>query len=152
MVFVWIVAFLVVCCVHGYAASHIAASKGYDGFEEGFWWGFFLGISGLLVVGFKPDKRQTSAAVQPQIPSESPSTTAYSQSAAADPHPTPSTWKCVCGKVNNQNSQFCFSCRRSKSEAFAKIADQNIKCKHCGANNSQGKEFCFACNQPLNKD
>lgn len=43
--------FLAQGLVFGFITSAIADSKGYDG---GFWWGFFLGILGLIVVAVRP--------------------------------------------------------------------------------------------------
>lgn len=37
--------------IFGCVSNHLAKCKGYDG---GFMWGFWLGIIGFLVVGFKP--------------------------------------------------------------------------------------------------
>ena len=39
--------------IFGFITIAISKSKGYDG---GFWWGFFLGILGLIVVAVRPDK------------------------------------------------------------------------------------------------
>lgn len=43
--------FLVQGLIFGFITRAIADSKGYDG---GFWWGFFLGILGLIVVAVRP--------------------------------------------------------------------------------------------------
>ena len=43
--------FLAQGLVFGFITSAIADSKGYDG---GFWWGFFLGFLGLIVVAVRP--------------------------------------------------------------------------------------------------
>lgn len=37
--------------IFGLITRSVASSKGYDG---GFWWGFFLGILGLIVVAVRP--------------------------------------------------------------------------------------------------
>lgn len=49
----WIIGYLVSCIVFGLITRHVAQSKGYEG---GFAWGFWLGLIGLLVVGFRPNK------------------------------------------------------------------------------------------------
>lgn len=59
--------------IFGSITRYISRSKGY---ENGFAWGFWLGIIGLLVVGFRPDQR-----VQAQTPSTNWSST---QSCAQD--------------------------------------------------------------------
>lgn len=43
--------FLVQGLIFGFITRAIADSKGYDG---GFWWGFFLGLLGLIVVAVRP--------------------------------------------------------------------------------------------------
>lgn len=43
--------FLVQGLIFGFITRAIADSKGYDG---GFWWGFFLGLIGLIVVAVRP--------------------------------------------------------------------------------------------------
>ena len=41
--------------IFGFITLYVSESKGYSG---GFAWGFWLGIIGLLVVGFKPNKKR----------------------------------------------------------------------------------------------
>lgn len=48
---IWIIVSLICACFWGFITSLISESKGYD---SGFWWGFWLGIIGLIVVAFKP--------------------------------------------------------------------------------------------------
>ena len=48
-----ILGWIVYAIIFGVITDHVAASKGYD---DGFWWGFFLGIIGLMVVGFRVQK------------------------------------------------------------------------------------------------
>ena len=47
--------FLVQGLIFGFITRAIADSKGYDG---GFWWGFFLGLLGLIVVAVRPNQRK----------------------------------------------------------------------------------------------
>ncbi len=42
------------CCIMGFATKTISNNKGYYG---GFWWGFLLGIIGIIIVACKPDNR-----------------------------------------------------------------------------------------------
>lgn len=51
-VLVFLIAYIVQGTIFGFITKHVAESKGYDG---GFAWGFWLGIIGLIVVGFKPN-------------------------------------------------------------------------------------------------
>lgn len=41
----------------GCITMYISATKGYHG---GFWWGFFLSLIGVLVVGFRPSIKENS--------------------------------------------------------------------------------------------
>lgn len=58
---VYLTAFIIYCAqgiVFGFITRYIACSKGYDG---GFWWGFFLGVLGLIVVCVRPAIKQGEA-------------------------------------------------------------------------------------------
>lgn len=55
-IIVVLVPFLIVGVLFGGITDHVAKSKGY---ESGFAWGFWLGIIGLLVVGFRPSLKET---------------------------------------------------------------------------------------------
>lgn len=54
--------------VFGCIASYISYTKGYD---SGFAWGFFLGVIGLLVVGFRESKNKPNAEQPKAVPSKS---------------------------------------------------------------------------------
>lgn len=45
------IVFIIWCCIMGFVSKTIQNNKGYDG---GFWWGFLLGILGIIVVACKP--------------------------------------------------------------------------------------------------
>jgi len=49
----YLIGLIIYGVIFGFITSHVAESKGYEG---GFAWGFWLGIIGLLVVGFRPNK------------------------------------------------------------------------------------------------
>ena len=55
--------------IFGVICSYVASTKGYNG---GFAWGFFLGIIGLLVVGFRPNLTQASAEAPVNFPLQKP--------------------------------------------------------------------------------
>lgn len=79
--------------IFGFIARHIAKKKGY---KNGFLWGFFLGIIGIIVVACRTDKRLLDAV--------------QAQSAAAG-------WKCVsCGTSNIAEGRFCSMCGTPKPE------------------------------------
>lgn len=48
-----LIAVVIVAVVFGLITQSIAKGKGYSG---GFWWGFFLGVIGILVVVFRGNK------------------------------------------------------------------------------------------------
>ncbi len=59
--------YVIMGVVFGFICRYVAKSKGYEG---GFAWGFFLGIIGLLVVGFRPTIQNQPAS--PSSPSDTP--------------------------------------------------------------------------------
>lgn len=128
--FVAIIIYLVQAVIMGFVALHISESKGYEG---GFAWGFWLGIVGVLVVGFRPT-------LQAQTYSEH-----YGSLSNASANADSAMWDCMCGATNSGALDYCTSCRRSRSEAER----GKIRCPHCGAVNSVTSEVCFACNKPL---
>lgn len=52
------VAVLVVAAIFGLICKAISTSRGMSG---GFWWGFFLGIIGIIVVAVRPKDNKTTA-------------------------------------------------------------------------------------------
>lgn len=45
----------IVCCIFGAIAAGVASSRNKNG---GFWWGFFLGVIGIIVVALRPNDGQ----------------------------------------------------------------------------------------------
>lgn len=89
MEFMTIVIFIVVCIVWGIVTKSINENKGYDG---GFWWGFFLGVIGLIVVLRKPESRPISV----------------SNSEREKDVLSRGGWKCVkCGGLNSSYIETC---------------------------------------------
>lgn len=122
-----IIAYLVQGLIFGFAASTIAGNKGYD---TGFAWGFFLGVIGLIVVGFWPTLTHD----------EHESIYSSSQSQKG------TRWECICGASNPDTLDYCLSCRRQRNAVNERM---KIVCPHCGATNSSTNDNCFACNSPL---
>ena len=52
---IWIAVYIVNGIIFGAITSYVSRVKGY---EKGFAWGFWLGLIGLLVVGFRPSLKQ----------------------------------------------------------------------------------------------
>lgn len=46
-----IIGMIIYCDIMGFVTKTISKNKGYDG---GFWWGFLLGIFGIIIVACKP--------------------------------------------------------------------------------------------------
>ena len=127
-----IIAYLVQALVFGFIASYIASCKGYT---TGFAWGFFLGVVGLLVVGFRPTLSQPAAEYKPMYPEQQPQSNA--------------SWECICGASNPATLDYCLSCRRPRNSASERL---KIACPHCGAMNTSTNDTCFACSRPLHAE
>ena len=131
--FLIVIAYLINGVIFGVITRYLSKNKGYDG---GFAWGFFLGIIGLLVVGFKP-------ALNVQGTTSSQNQPSYLDTPYNKPN---NSWICSCGAHNSNTFDYCLSCRRSRHD---QSQIKKIECPHCGANNKETNELCFACNKPL---
>ena len=58
MVFVYIFVAIIQGLICGFVAQVVSENKGY---EDGFFWGFLLGIIGIIVVACKPDNNSSYA-------------------------------------------------------------------------------------------
>lgn len=114
----YVIGYLINGIIFGLITQYVANSKGYDG---GFWWGFFLGLIGLLVVGFRPSIEQ------PASPSYTESR--YSQEERERNILDNGGWKCDCGKVNFDYVSTCH-CGRNKREVLAKRYEAEEQAKH----------------------
>lgn len=128
-----LMAYLIDGVIFGCIARHVAESRGYD---DGFVWGFFLGLIGLLVVGFRPEQRsEAPVAHKPMYPN-------------AQPKPR-EQWECTCGARNPVTMDYCLSCRRDRRSI---VPVRRMPCPHCGAQNRETNATCFACGRPLRED
>lgn len=135
----YVVAYLINGIVFGAITRYVANTKGYDG---GFWWGFFLGIVGLLVVGFRPNISQVQ---------EVPYVSKYSaQPQTSVGAPRAKTWVCNCGSKNPPSSSVCLSCRKNRSQCEL-LPEEKINCPQCNALNKISNKECFACHASLIK-
>lgn len=130
-IFLVILVYLIQGVIFGAVTNYLANSKGYDG---GFAWGFWLGIIGVMVVGFRPTINQAAETqtYKPMYPN-----------AVSKPKPE---WECGCGAMNPDSLSYCLSCR---AERNTNKPVPKVKCPRCGAMNKQTNTLCFACNQPL---
>ena len=124
--------------IFGAITKYIAESKGYEG---GFWWGFFLGVIGLLVVGFRPDMNQ-----QPSYSTTQPTVRDYSSSSYQDETnaraeqqnaiAAEKQWVCIsCSTTNPEKAKFCFECGEPRHYDW--------KCSKCGEVNTAKTKYCF---------
>jgi len=139
-----IIGYLVSGIIFGLIAKHVAESKGYDG---GFWWGFFLGLIGLVVVEFRPNINTSESTNYEPRYGNSPSCSSYSS--LNSNNNTTGTWFCECGATNSNSLNYCLRCRRDRSPASYQ---PKITCPHCGAQNRATNINCFACNKPLKEE
>lgn len=137
--FVALLAYLIQGMIFGSITRYVAESNGYDG---GFCWGFFLGIIGLLVVGFRPNLTGSLDSLNNSAYWDHLQENASGSSKSA-------MWRCVCGTENPVTLNYCVRCRRNRSELNK---EDRKKCPHCGAMNRKSNTVCFACNRPLKEE
>jgi hypothetical protein len=93
---------IIVGCLWGAATYTINENKGY--YNNGFWWGFWLGLIGVIVVLCKPDAR-TQYYETYGYPSQ------YGNKIPEG------GWKCTCGTIHSSYVTSC-SCGKSKREVL----------------------------------
>lgn len=118
-----VIGYLIHGLIFGYAARRVSE---YRGQPDGFWWGFWLGGIGLLIVIFR------KAAAQ-EIPTSPPGSSMRQ------------SWLCSkCGARNPSGRELCQSCT-SPRDMPAPVKT----CPGCGAKNKAANANCFACGQPF---
>ena len=139
----YIIGMLISGVICGFVTKYIANSKGYEG---GFAWGFWLGIIGILVVGFRPNQEQPQVAYHSRYGSSDYRMSSSSENNSYRPRSVANKgWTCTCGSHNPSSMDYCMSCRKTREEA----TEEKIECKHCGANNKKSNIICFACGKPV---
>lgn len=139
MLWLWLVGLVVQGLIFGFAAQHIAESKGY---QTGFAWGFWLSWIGLLVVVARPNL---------VVPVQTDNGSRLMHLAETMPEARASNvpdhrWQCECGAKNPAGAAVCQSCRRPRDSAERRY--EKVRCPHCGAMTRKENRLCFACNQP----
>lgn len=137
-----IIAYLIQGLIFGFITQHVAESKGYS---TGFAWGFWLGIIGLLVVGFKPNAPSKAKPANNPTYSNASSGGRIVHQASTRPSQNKG-WVCNCGATNPSSHDFCMSCYKSRGD---NKPINKINCPHCGASNNSTNKLCFACNKAL---
>lgn len=108
----YLIAALVESCVFGAITLAINEKKGYEG---GFWWGFFLGVIGIIVVAC----RESSYTVG-YIPSNDSIYVAKKVAEAPIDKDAPvpdGGWRCICGRAHQPYESSC-ACGLSKRAAL----------------------------------
>ncbi len=131
----FLIAYAIDGVIFGFITSYVASSKGYS---DGFAWGFFLGLIGLLVVGFRPALQQEPAKEYKPM---------YNGALQISAKETQTKgWTCSCGAKNPYTLDYCLACRRSRAE-IKPIA--KMPCPHCGATNNATNTLCYACSKSM---
>jgi len=120
-----IIVYLIHGLLFGYAARRVSE---YRGEPDGFWWGFWLGWIGLLVVIFRKLSMQE---LQTSLPGSS----------------VRQSWLCSkCGARNPAGKEHCQSCGTLKE-----TLNPTKFCDSCGAKNKAANKSCFACGYSFEK-
>ncbi len=139
MLWMWLVGLIVQGLIFGFAAQHIAESKGY---QTGFAWGFWLSWIGLLVVVARPNMvvpvQTENGARLIHLAENMPDT----RTKTASEH----QWQCICGTKNPSGATVCQSCRQPRNAMERNY--EKVRCPHCGAMTRKENRLCFACSQP----
>ena len=103
----FVIIYVISGIIFGVVCKSIVASKGYDDKDNnGFAWGFFLGIIGLIVCCVKPSVLQQNQRMIPR------------------------TWVCSCGAVNDLNlGDYCMICGKKKPDNKSTQTDATSEIK-----------------------
>lgn len=104
----YIIVILINACIWGLATFTINSNKGY--YNNGFWWGFWLGIFGLLVVLCKPESHGYYYS-----PNREPERKDRLQPVTGPQTVPAGGWKCSCGRAHAAYVSSC-PCGVSKAE------------------------------------
>lgn len=123
----WIVLYLfiylIVSCLFGLATIRINENKGYYG---GFWWGFFLGWLGVIVILCKPDNTRSYYYNKESDDALS----AYAAEKSAQRLVREDDWKCPeCGRTNASyvTTCICGIPKNYKKERVQNVSNEKLK-------------------------
>ncbi len=119
--------------IFGLITQYVSTKKGY---ESGFAWGFFFGLIGLLVVGFRPSIEQRTT---DDTPIYGHTDDNLHISATIDMNE--GIWLCGCGAKNKKEALFCKNCGNQR------IVKSEWKCLSCGKQNEDDAKFCVFCGE-----
>lgn len=116
--------FLIAAIVVGLICGGICVAISYSrGMEGGFWWGFLLGIIGIVVVAVRPNDRPAPSYSSSSASSDSyySSSSSYLNTSRTNDALSNGGWRCPnCGKLHYSYESGC-SCGASK---FSQIESQ----------------------------
>lgn len=134
----YVVGILIWCLIWGFVCNRVVASKGYDDEDnKGFWWGFFLGLIGLIVCAVKPVVERPRYNYNENITRND-----RQYSKPVEQH----EWLCSCGSKNPSYATSCYNCGKRINEATAaKQAVGGWRCSNCGTRNEKSVNICSSC-------
>ena len=110
---VYLIVTLIEACIFGAITKAINENKGYDG---GFWWGFFLGVIGIIVVAVR-QPYYTVGYIASRDSFYVAKKTAEKPIDMDAPVPE-GGWRCMCGRVHEAYESSC-SCGQSKRSVLS---------------------------------
>ena len=111
----WIVAAIAFGVIWGCVVNAVIRNRGYE--ENWFWWGFFFGVFALIVACTKPEVKREARRSDTDIYNYNnllPTTGVLNRQTGDERTLAAGSWRCVCGRVNEQRAETC-ACGRSKS-------------------------------------
>lgn len=121
VIFIYLVVYIVISVIWGLVTQKVAENKGY--YDHAFWWGFFLGLIGLIVILVRPDNNRP-------IYSNDPRYMGYTQQQSK-------RWYCTRCGTENGLSNTCVTCgerRYTASRGSGPVPNGGWRCS-CGAVN-----------------
>ena len=158
MVLVYILILVVILVINAVVAdkfSEIAEMKGHEG-KPYFWFTFFLGFIGMLMVVALPNITGPKAA-ESQVPQQynpAPAPRPASQPAFYNQPKPVGGWTCTCGRQHQGYETSCI-CGVTKaslnrppvSQAAPAQSAEMKKCPKCGLPQKQDRTVCWSCGQ-----
>lgn len=112
----YIFAIIINGCIWGAVTYGINQSKGY--YNNGFWWGFWLGLIGVIVVLCQPNMNQYQYRKSPYDNGQN-----GRLPAVTSPQPVPAGgWQCSCGRAHPAYVSSC-GCGKNKNDILSPSVD-----------------------------
>lgn len=124
ILFVYFIIWLISALIWGFIVRKVAENRGYYN-DNSFWWGFFLGLIGLIVILTRPERRTYSGYSQYSAPSASSTQTG--------------AWICPNCGTQNRLSNTCITC--AKQRPGPRGGTEGWRCR-CGRTNASYVGTC----------